>query len=203
MKTLRKLGMAILIALAFVGCKSQNATTSNNGSGSNGKRMTEGQLITIPCVDASYDDPDGEYFADLGIGTALNPQMARKSAIQASQSMIKEKLGGTVKGLATDYSNKISGSTSSADKVQNAIENEFTTVIDAMLNNAQKTCEDMVKLDDGNYRAYYAIRIPIKELVGKAVDVLSKDEELEVLFKRDQFRKFAEDYLSKQAKSGN
>ncbi|MBO6025693.1 MAG: hypothetical protein J6P73_00410 [Bacteroidales bacterium] len=194
MRTFRMLGMAILAMALLASCGSKRNTTTNNYNNGN-QPITEGTRVLIPCQSDSYDDAD--YFRDLGIGTALNPQMARKAAVKAAQSMVKERLNGLVKGLSTDYSNSTSG-TASADKVQSIIEGEFTTVIEKMLNDADKVCEDMVKLDDGSYRAYYAIQISKKEIVNKTADVLSENEELEILFKRDQFRKYAEDYMNKQ-----
>jgi len=195
MRTFRMFGMALLAMVLLASCGSSKKATSNNNAQNNNAAITEGVRVMLPCISDSYDDKD--YFRDLGIGTALNPQMARKAAVKAAQSMVKERLNGVVKGLSTDYSNSTSG-TASADKVQSIIESEFTTVIDKMLNDADKTCEDMVKLEDGQYRAYYAIQISKKEIVDKAVDILSENEELEIQFKRDQFRKYAEEYMAKQ-----
>ncbi len=186
--------MAAIFAIAFASCGSNKQMVNNQPQQQN-QRMQEGVSIVIPCVDASYDDDD--YYRDLGIGTALNPQMARKAAVKEAQSMVKERLNGVVKGLASDYSRSVSGNASS-DKVQGIIENEFNTVIDQMLNNADKVCEDLVKLQDGNYRAYYAIQISKKEIVNKATEAISNDEEIEIQFHRDQFRKYAEEYLEKQ-----
>jgi hypothetical protein len=194
MKKLHLLGMAAIFAIAFASCGSNKQMVNNQPQQQN-QRMQEGVSIVIPCVDASYDDDD--YYRDLGIGTALNPQMARKAAVKEAQSMVKERLNGVVKGLASDYSRSVSGNASS-DKVQGIIENEFNTVIDQMLNNADKVCEDLVKLQDGNYRAYYAIQISKKEIVNKATEAISNDEEIEIQFHRDQFRKYAEEYLEKQ-----
>lgn len=194
MKKLHLIGMAAIFAIALASCGSEKQVVNNQPQQQN-QRMQEGVSIVIPCVDASYDDDD--YYRDLGIGTALNPQMARKAAVKEAQSMVKERLNGVVKGLASDYSRSVSGNASS-DKVQGIIENEFNTVINQMLNNADKVCEDLVKLQDGNYRAYYAIQISKKEIVNKATEAISHDEELEIQFHRDQFRKYAEEYLEKQ-----
>lgn len=194
MKKLHLLGMVVICAIALASCGSEKQVVNNQPQQQN-QRMQEGVSIVIPCVDASYDDDD--YYRDLGIGTALNPQMARKAAVKEAQSMVKERLNGVVKGLASDYSRSVSGNASS-DKVQGIIENEFNTVINQMLNNADKVCEDLVKLQDGNYRAYYAIQISKKEIVNKATEAISHDEELEIQFHRDQFRKYAEEYLEKQ-----
>ena len=105
--------------------------------------------------------------------------------------MIKSRLGGVIKGVATDYSRTVSGQ-APADKVQRIIEEEFTQVVDKMLNDADKTCEDMYQLNSGEFEAYYAIQISKKEIISKVSNVLSSNEELELEFNRDQFRKFAE-----------
>ena len=196
MKKLQLFGMAAVFAIAFASCGSEKEMTTP-APAPQPQKIQEGVSVMLPCLDSSYDDDD--YYRDLGIGTDLNPQMARKAAVKAAQSMVKERLNGVVKGLSTDYSRSVSGQASS-DKVQGIIEAEFNTIIDKMLNDADKTCEDLVKLENGTYRSYYAIQISKKELVNKVADALSQEQELEIQFHRDQFRKYAADYLEKQGK---
>lgn len=197
MKKLHLLGMVVICAIALTNCGSEKEVTNPNPAPQTqqNQKIQEGVSVMLPCLDSSYDDDD--YYRDLGIGTALNPQLARKAAVKAAQSMIKERLNGVVKGLSTDYSRSVSGAVP-ADKVESIIESEFNTIVDKMLNDADKTCEDLVKLEDGNYRSYYAIQISKKELVNKATEAISNEEELKIQFDREQFRKYAEDYLNKQ-----
>ena len=134
---------------------------------------------------------DDDYFRDLGIGTSINKQSARKAAVESAKSMIKSRLGGMIKGVSTDYSRTVAGQ-APADKVQRIIEEEFTQVVEKMLNDADKTCEDMYKVASGEFESYYAIQISKKEIINKVSNVLSSNEELEIEFNREQFRKFAE-----------
>ena len=198
MKTLSKFGMAMLAMLAFAGCGSnKQATTVTTNPVSNTQAKSPGQRVFIPCVDESMDDDT--YFRDLGIGTNINKQSARKAAVEAAKSMIKSRLGGMIKGVATDYSRMVSGQ-APADKVQRLIEEEFTQVVEKMLNDADKTCEDMYQLESGEFEAYYAIQISKKEIINKTSNVLSQNEELEIEFNRDQFRKFAEKRMEEMKK---
>lgn len=66
------------------------------------------------------------------------------------------------------------------------------TVVDKMLNDAAKTCEKMYQNASGNYESYIAIQVSKKEMVNQMSTALSNNEELEIEFNRDQFRKFAE-----------
>lgn len=198
MSKLTKLGMAMLAMLAFAGCGSnKQATTTNNNYSNTTQAELPGKRMAIPCVDASMDDDD--YFRDLGIGTSINKQSARKAAVESAKSMIKSRLGGMIKGVSTDYSRMVSGQ-APADKVQRIIEEEFTQVVEKMLNDADKTCEDMYQLNSGEFEAYYAIQISKKEIIQKASNVLSQNEELEIEFNRDQFRKFAEKRMEEMKK---
>lgn len=198
MKRLNKIGMAMLAMLALAGCGSnKQATTVTNNPANNTQAELPGKRMMIPCVDASMDDDD--YFRDLGIGTNINKQSARKAAVEAAKSMIKSRLGGVIKGVATDYSRMVSGQ-APADKVQRIIEEEFTQVVDKVLNDADKTCEDMYQLNSGEFEAYYAIQISKKEIINKASNVLSENEELEIEFNREQFRKFAEKRMEEMKK---
>lgn len=190
MSRLSKLGMAMLAMLAFAGCgSSKQATTTTTNPSTSTQSALPGQRVAIPCVDASMDDDD--YFRDLGIGTSINKQSARKAAVEAAKSMIKSRLGGMIKGVSTDYSRMVSGQ-APADKVQRIIEEEFTQVVEKMLNDADKTCEDMYQLASGEFEAYYAIQISKKEIISRTSNVLSQNEELEIEFNREQFRQFVE-----------
>ena len=198
MKTFAQFGMAMLAMLALAGCgSSKKATTNNNYATANAQAKLPGERVAIPCVDASMDDDD--YFRDLGIGTSINKQSARKAAVEASKSMIKSRLGGMIKGVSTDYSRIVAGQ-APADKVQRIIEEEFTQVVEKMLNDADKTCEDMYQLPSGEFEAYYAIQISKKEIINKTSNVLSQNEELEIEFNREQIRKFAEKRMEEMKK---
>ena len=192
-----KIGMAMLAMLALAGCGSNKQATTTNHPANNTQAELPGKRMMIPCVDASMDDDD--YFRDLGIGTSINKQSARKAAVEASKSMIKSRLGGMIKGVSTDYSRIVAGQ-APADKVQRIIEEEFTQVVEKMLNDADKTCEDMYQLPSGEFEAYYAIQISKKEIINKTSNVLSQNEELEIEFNREQFRKFAEKRKKKKKK---
>ena len=200
MKTLRKLGMAMLIVLAIVGCKSQKQATNVNKSNED----PFGTFYDLPCVDASFDNDD--YFKGLGVGTHVNLQSARTAAMDAAQSMLQKRLGGFVQGVATDYSRTVAGQ-APADKVQRMMEGEMDKIVEKMVNDAQKTCEKFSQLKTGEYQSYIAIQIPKKEMMNQMLNTLSENEELEIEFNRDQFRKFAEKRMSElkeaQKQSGN
>lgn len=197
MSKLRKLGMAMLAMLVLAGCGSSKQATTTSNPSNNTQAELPGKRMAIPCVDASMDDDD--YFRDLGIGTSINKQSARKASVEAAKSMIKSRLGGLIKGVSTDYSRMVSGQ-APADKVQRIIEEEFTQVVEKMLNDADKTCEDMYQLNSGEFESYYAIQISKKEIINKTSNVLSQNEELEIEFNREQFRKFAEKRMEEMKK---
>ena len=203
MKTIKRLGIAIMIALAFVACKSQQNTTNNNSNNNN--RGNNGFVaIELPCGDESFDDDD--YLKALGVGTHINLQSARSAAFDAAQSMIQKRLGGFVQGISTDYSRTVAGQ-AAADKVQRMMEGEMDKIVEKMVNDAQKTCEKFGQLQSGEYQSYIAIKIPKKEMVKQMENILSENEELEIEFNRDQFRKFADKRMSElkeaQKESGN
>ena len=181
MKKLTFILMAAFL-LVFSACKTQqNTTTTLSPQG--------GERKVIPCVEESMDDD--ECYRALGIGENVNMQNARSAAFDAAKSMLHKRLGGLVKGLSSDYSRTVSGNVQQ-DKVQRIMEGEMYTVVDKMLNDAAKTCEEMYKNASGNYESYITIKVSKKEIVDQMSSTLSKNEELEIEFNRDQFRKFAE-----------
>lgn len=172
--------MVIAIAVAFASCKT-NKQVAQTPPG-----RTE---IELPCVDESMDTDD--YFKAMGTATNVNMQNARSAAFDAAKSMLNKRLGGFVTGLSTDYSRTVAGD-AQVDKVQRMMESEMYAVVERMLNDASKTCEKMYQNQSGNYESYIAIQVSKKEMINKMADRLTNNQELEIEFNRDQFRKFAE-----------
>lgn len=153
-----------------------------------------GQEIDVPCVYESMDNE--EYFKELGTATSINMQSARTAALQAAKDMIFQKLGGYVEGLSESYSRTVAGQ-SAQDKVQRLMEADMNQVVQQYVNNAQKTCEKMYDKGANGYTSFIAIQIPVKKMIEKMADVLSADEELQIEFNREQFRKYAEEKQKK------
>ena len=197
MKTSIKFGLAMLAMLAFAGCGSSKQATTTNPTPDD---SPFGQFYDLPCVDASLDDDD--YFKGLGIGTHVNLQSARTAAMDAAQSMLQKRLGGFVQGLATDYSRTVAGQ-APADKVQRLMEGEMDKIVEKMVNDAAKTCEKFSQLKTGEYQSYIAIQIPKKKMMDDMLNTLTENEELEIEFNRDQFRKFAKERMEEMKKAQN
>lgn len=172
-----------LTAITFTGCKSTKVTT---------QEQLGNKEIELPC--AGYDHDSDEYFTGMGIGENVNMQNARLAALNAAKQMVNAKIGGVAKGLATDYSRTMSGNVAQQD-VQGIVEREVTQVIDRMMNDVEQTCEKMYQTQNGTYQSHIAIRISKKELVKQTATALSENDKLETLFNREQFRKWAEEYL--------
>ena len=191
-----------MIALAFVACKSQQNYTNNGGN--NNRANNDLVFLDLPCGDDSYDDDD--YLKALGTGTHINMQSARSAAFDAAQSMIQKRLGGFVQGVASDYSRTVAGQ-ASADKVQRMMESEMNKLVEKMVQDAQKTCEKFAQNKNGEYQSFIAIKIPKKEMVKKMENILDENEELEIEFNRDQFRKYANQRMAElkaaQKEAGN
>lgn len=196
MKTSIKFGMAMLAMLALAGCGSSKKATSNQ----NPENTPFGTFYDLPCVDASLDDD--EYFKGLGVGTHVNLQSARTAAMDAAQSMLQKRLGGFIQGLATDYSRTVAGQ-APADKVQRLMEGEMDKIVEKMVNDASKTCEKFSQLKTGEYQSYIAIQIPKKKMMDDMLNTLTENEELEIEFNRDQFRKFAKERMEEMKKAQN
>lgn len=181
MKKCTLLMMTIATVLTFASCKSSKQVVQTPPPG-----RTE---IELPCVNESMDDD--EFFKAMGTAININMQNARSAAFDAAKSMISKRLGGFITGLSTDYSRVVAGD-AQQEKVQRMMEGEFYSVVERMLNDAAKTCEKMYQNQNGAYESFIAIQVSKKELINKMADKLTDNQELEIEFNRDQFRKFAE-----------
>ena len=149
----------------------------------------------IPCYAESRSDK--EFYRELGEGTDTKRNIARLTAVKMAQSMLRERLAHSVKGLSTDYTKLMNKSGKSSDMEQ-LMEGEFMNVVDATLNDADNPCERWSQDRSGVYHVYYVIEISRKELTDKLADAISQNDQLKAEFDRDQFRKFADEYMSKQ-----
>ena len=165
---------------------------------SNKSVVTQEQLgnreVELPCAVFGQDSED--YFGGMGVGENVNMQNARLAALNAAKSMINAKLGGLARGLASDYVRTQAGG-AQMDDVQRIAEREVVNVIERLLNDAEQVCEKMYQTPNGTYQSHIAIRISKKEMAENMATALSGDQKLEGMFHRDQFRKWAEEYLKK------
>jgi len=176
--------MAAVATIFFGACKSNKNVVTQEQLGN--------KEVELPC--SGYDRDNEDYFGGSGVAENVNMQNARLAALNAAKSMINAKLGGLAKGLATDYVRSQAGS-AQLDDVQRIAEREVTAVIERMLNDAEQVCEKMYQTPSGTYQSHIAIRISKKEMANKMASALSEDQKLEGMFHRDQFRKWAEEYL--------
>lgn len=183
---MKKIIIAVMAiaAISLTACKNSKNVTTQQQMGN--------REVEMPC--ASYGFDTDEYFAGMGIGENVNAQNARMAALNAAKSMINAKIGGMAKGLATDYSRTMSGNAQQND-VQGVVEREIVQVVERMLNDANQVCEKLYQTPAGTYQAHLALHISKKELASKAATALSEDQKLETLFNREQFRKWAEQYM--------
>ena len=149
----------------------------------------------IPCYAESRSDKD--YYRELGEGEDTKRNIARLSAVKMAQSMLRERLAHQVNGLSTDYTKLMNKSGKNSDMEQ-LMEGEFMNIVDAALNDADNPCERWSQDRSGTYHVYYVIEISRKELTDKMANAISENDQLKAEFDRDQFRKFADEYMSKQ-----
>lgn len=160
-------------------------------------------FVDIPCYEESLSQGEEDpYFRELGIGEDVNRAKARTAAVLQANDMIKNRLGGVVKGLSTNYS-KLMTTKSSPAKLEQIIEGELITVIDNAVRDAAKPCEKWAKDRAGQWVCYYVIWVGRTELANKMTDALAEKEELKAEFDREQFRKYAEEYMRKQQEYNN
>ncbi len=185
---MKKLTVIAMTALICMSCASKKEVAPAQNPGYSRTK------IEVPCKEFGFDN--AEYFRGTGTATASNQQNARRAALQNAKAMVREKLGGFVSGLSTDYSRNFAGE-GQASKVQSAIEGEFATLVEKELNDAEQTCEDGYVLADGLFEYWIAIQISKQQIVEELTSKLSENEELEIEFNRDQFRKYAEEKMAK------
>ena len=171
----------VAMAALMVSCGTQKQATTSVG---------RGVEMDIPCQ--VYDDAD--YFRSSGTSTNVNQQNARSAALAAAKSMINQKLGGTVKGITSDYQKMLAGNAQQED-IARLIEGELQMAVDRTLNDAEQVCEKMFRQDDGNYESWIGIQISKKKLAAEMEKGLSGNERTRIVLGRDKFEERNKKYF--------
>lgn len=149
----------------------------------------------IPCYAESRSDK--EFFRELGEGEDTKRFNARMNAIKAAQSMMRERLAHSVKGLSTDYSKLVNKSGKDSD-LEQIIEGEMMNVVEGYLKDADNPCERWSQDRSGRYHVYYVIEIEKNGLIDKFDEKLSNNDKLRAEYDRERFRQFAKEYMEGQ-----
>lgn len=149
----------------------------------------------IPCYAESRSDK--EFFRELGEGEDTKRNNARLIAIRVAQSMMRERLAHSVKGLSTDYSKLVNKSGKDSDMEQ-IIEGEMMNVVEGYLKDADNPCERWSQDRSGRYHVYYVIEIEKNGLIDKFDEAISNNDKLRAEYDREKFRQFAKDYMEGQ-----
>lgn len=166
--------------------KNANSRPANNPAGA---------TFDLPC--SGVGTSDKEYFRQLGIGKDLDLSIAQRKAIQSAKSIMRDRLGETVKGLVTDYSKTFSKS-GKGSEYSGLLEREFTGVVDKVLDDADNPCEKAAQLNSGEIQYYYVIEIRKGEFADKLADAISGNDKLQTEFDREKFRKYAKEKLEEE-----
>lgn len=183
---MKKIILGMLVVALCASCASKKLSVPAKDGG---YKRTE---LEIPCSKEGMGD--SKYFRATGTATAVNQGSARMAALENANALVNRMLGGYIQGLSVDYSRNVSGE-ARASKVQGIIEGEFAKLVSEKLNNADITCEKGYMLQDGLFEYWISIAISKEEIVEELTSRLDDNEELEIEFNRDQFRKYAEDKM--------
>ena len=171
----------VAMAALMISCGTQKQATVSPG---------RGVEMDIPCQEMD----NAEYFRASGTATNVNQQNARTAALNAAKSMINQKLGGTIKGMTTDYQRSLAGNAQQED-IARLMEGEFQMAVDRTLNDAEQICEKMYRTDAGNYESWIGIQISKKKLAAEMEKGLSENEKLKVVYDRDKFEEKYKEYF--------
>ena len=172
----------------------QDALDEANWQSQLAAAQAKGTVVSIPCIESSFDDE--MYFRDLGIGRVAgnNKQSARLDAVNNAKAMIKARLGEFVQGVTSNYFNSYAG-TKPSDDVQRKMESKLNGVVEKMLNDADKECEKSIVDIKGQFEYYYVVRISKSDLKKQMTEALTADEKLGIDFNEFKMQKFMDEKM--------
>jgi hypothetical protein len=186
MKALRKIGVAMMIALAFASCGSskQGTKQSNNAS-----KNPFGEVYATPC---EIYDTDEEFTA-TGIyrGSSNQKGEVQNYALQNAQQRVRMKIQHAYKGMVSNFSQSIGNN--QGNDIEAKVSMAGDQIIDAFINNTRESCLRWGEVgDDGHIECYVAIKISkakLADAISKAVDnKLTDDEKMKISFDEKVYR---------------
>lgn len=197
MKKYQHIGLVAIATLAMMSCGGSKQAQNNGPSLS---ETFAGKTIELPCSGINRSDKD--YYRQLGIGKDTEMSIAQANALKNAKDLLLKRLGGMVVGLSTNYS-KTYQKSGRGDDLEGIVESELTTAVKKALEDADNACEQAAVLPTGEIQYYYVIEVQKQDLAGKMAKAISENEKLRADFDRDQFRKYAEEYMKKQQEFNN
>lgn len=94
MKTLAKFEIAMMLTLAFVGCRSNKETVSKNNYINGTKPESSEMVLNMPCLNESYDDE--QYYRALGNSKSFSMDNIRMLAFRDARTKLMMKIAETI-----------------------------------------------------------------------------------------------------------
>ncbi len=192
MKRFYQIGLAAIATMTMMSCGGSKQVQSNRPSLS---ETYAGKTIELPCSEVNRSDKD--YFRQLGVGKDTELAIAQKNALKNAKDLLLGRLGGMVVGLATNYS-KTYQKSGKNDDLEGIVESELTTAVKKALDDADNACEKAAVLPSGEIQYYYVIEVRKNDLAEKMSKAINDNDKLRAEFDREQFRKYAEEYMKQQ-----
>lgn len=181
MKSLSLFLFIVICILGFSSCASKTPVLSKDE-----------QIITMPCVDESYDDDS--FFKALGTAQSTVLSKARNTAFDDAQSMIRRRLNGLVTKVSEDYTEYIDAKSNNSE-IEKTLSTIANSAVKTVINNALKTCEKSLVDKFGRYNVFIAVKVSKEKVIEKFGNGIENNEELKTKFNREQLRNYAQKQL--------
>lgn len=188
-----------VICMAAIGCGTSKRVTTTQEQQQ--QRNPFGELRAMPTDIYEVDTP--EYFAQTGIASGSAAQMGQLqlNALANAREMLQNRLQTAYEGVVSTFTSTF-GNNAGSD-LQNALTSGVDNVLKGYLGNlgAFKPPHFSLVDDKGNTTCYISIRMSKNELAEKisqkVTDNVSEDEELQIQFRQEEFRKYKDEVLNK------
>lgn len=176
--------VAACVTIASFG-SSVNGQPTEVQSNTNGNPFGELTELSVGEIDTD------EYFGATGIAYGQLTEIGdlQVEALENAKEIVHRKMRHAYKGLISSYSNSVRNN--DAANKQSKLESLGNQIIDDMVNDIKATRNPILSdVDDkGNVYYFISVRVNKKELADKIAEYISKDEELSIRLKEDEFRK--------------
>ena len=190
MKTIKLIGISVLVMVALAGfnsCKAKKKVTAKSEVGK--------MLDDLPCEKEGRSDK--KYFRASSMSTSSDLSLAKEKALLLAKQRLITLINSNIKSVTDRYVNE--REFGQASEFEQKFENLTREVADETLHNIVVKCEKASVLDDGKYRAFIAIEVDKEDLLKGIQNKLARDQKLQVDYDKKKFEEIFNQEMEKLA----
>lgn len=185
-----RLFLVLLPVILVFSCRSSKAPAVDSQP-----TLPDGEVeIIVPCSGPEFFT-DSMVFRANSIGESIDLSLSKRKAMTNARSQLASSIQSTVRTVTDSYVN--SSESSNRENIEERFESLNREVVSQELRGIRVICERYFKTPEGKYKTYVAIELSAEQLVAAYHQRLASNQNLQIDYDYDKFKKTFEAAMEK------